>query len=116
MAQANAERAGVAEWIEFTCRAVSAIQPPAGPGWVVSNPPYGLRVSEGKDLRNLYAQLGKALRRSCAGWQVAILCSEKVLLAQTGLKLDTSFETFNGGLKVWLGRGKVENVGKDLAR
>ena len=48
MAQANAERAGVADGIEFTCRAVSAIQPPQGPGWVVTNPPYGLRVSAGQ--------------------------------------------------------------------
>ena len=108
IAQSNAERAGVADCIEFTQQAVSAIQPPQGPGWVVTNPPYGLRVSQGKDLRNLYAQLGNVLRRSCPGWQAAILCSDKRLLAQTGLKLDTSFETVNGGVKVWLGRGKVE--------
>jgi putative N6-adenine-specific DNA methylase len=107
MARANAERAGVGAWIEFNCRAVSAIQPPRGPGWVVTNPPYGLRVSEGKDLRNLYAQLGNVLRRSCPGWQAAILCSERKLLAQMGLKLDMSFEMVNGGVKVWLGRGRV---------
>jgi putative N6-adenine-specific DNA methylase len=107
MARANAERAGVAEWIEFSCRAVSTIVPPRGPGWVVTNPPYGLRVSDGKDLRNLYAQIGNVLRRSCPGWQAAILCSEKKLLGQTGLKLDTSVEMVNGGVKVWLGRGKV---------
>ncbi len=56
MARANAERAGVADLIEFRCQAVSSITPPAGPGWVVTNPPYGLRVSQGKDLRDLYAQ------------------------------------------------------------
>jgi putative N6-adenine-specific DNA methylase len=107
MAQANAERAGVAGCIQFACRAVSAIQPPAGPGWVVTNPPYGLRVSEGKDLRNLYAQTGNVMKRSCPGWQVAILCSEKKLLAQTGLNLELSMGMVNGGLKVWLWRGKV---------
>jgi putative N6-adenine-specific DNA methylase len=107
VARANAERAGVADFIDFSHRAVSAIQPPDGQGWVVTNPPYGMRVSEGKDLRNLYAQLGNVLRRSCPGWQVAILCSDKRLLAQTRLKLDTSFEMINGGIKVWLGRGKV---------
>jgi putative N6-adenine-specific DNA methylase len=107
MARANAERAGVVEWIDFSCRAFSAIQPPRGQGWVVANPPYGLRVSEGKDLRNLYAQIGNVLRRSCPGWQAAILCSERKLLAQTGLKLDMSFVMVNGGVKVWLGRGRV---------
>ena len=33
MAQANAERAGVSDHIEFKCQAVSSITPPAGPGF-----------------------------------------------------------------------------------
>lgn len=107
MAKANAERAGVGEAVEFSCRALSAIEPPAGPGWVVTNPPYGLRVSEGRDLRNLYAQMGNVLRRRCPGWQAAILCSDRQLLAQTGLKLDTELVMINGGIRVWLGRGNV---------
>lgn len=107
MAQENAERAGVAGCIQFTCRAVSAIEPPAGPGWVVANPPYGLRVSEGKDLRNLYAQFGNVLRVKCPAWQVAILCNDVALLAQTGIKLDTSLSLINGGVNVRLARGRV---------
>jgi len=107
MAQANAERAGVSDRIEFKCQAVSAVTPPPGPGWVVTNPPYGLRVSEGKDLRNLYAQFGNVLRRQCPGWQVAVLCSDPVLLGQMQVKLDTSLALVNGGVHVRLGRGTV---------
>ena len=107
MAQANAERAGVAQYIEFTCRAVSAIEP-EGTGWVVTNPPYGLRVRSAHDLRNLYAQFGKVLRKNCPGWQVAILCSELPLLQASGLTLDTSIAWVNGGVPVRLGRGVVE--------
>ncbi len=107
LAQANAERAGVADCIEFSVRAISAVAPPSGPGWVISNPPYGLRVSANKDLRNLYAQLGNVLRDHCLGWQVAILCSHVRLLAQTGLPLDTTFSLVNGGVQVRLGRGVV---------
>jgi putative N6-adenine-specific DNA methylase len=106
MAQANAQRAGVAGEIEFSCRAVSAVEP-AGVGWVVTNPPYGLRVSAHKDLRNLYAQFGKVLRLKCPGWQVAILCSDQKLLHQTGLRLDTVLSFVNGGVKVKVGRGSV---------
>ena len=40
---------------------------PTEPGWVVTNPPYGLRISEGKDLRNLYAQFGNVLRANMPG-------------------------------------------------
>jgi putative N6-adenine-specific DNA methylase len=107
MAQANAARAGVADCIQFAQQAVSAIQPPAGPGWVVTNPPYGVRVSANKDLRNLYAQLGNVLRAQCPGWQVTILCSDRVLLGQTGLHLDTSLSLVNGGLRVLVARGVV---------
>lgn len=107
MAKANAVRAGVAGSIEFSCRALSAVEPPAGPGWVVTNPPYGLRVSANKDLRNLYAQLGHVLRLHCPGWNVAILSNDVKLLGQTALRLDTSFTMVNGGVKVYLGRGSV---------
>lgn len=107
LARANATRAGVEQYIEFTCQAVSAITPPRVPGWVVTNPPYGLRVSRSSDLRNLYAQFGNVLREKCPGWQVAILCNDLKLLGQTRLKLDTSFGMVNGGVSVRLGRGKV---------
>jgi putative N6-adenine-specific DNA methylase len=110
MAQANAERAGVSEHIEFTCRAVSAVEP-VGTGWVVTNPPYGLRVSSSHDLRNLYAQFGKVLRLKCPDWQVAILSSELPLLHATGLQLDTSISWVNGGVQVRMGRGLVKDIG-----
>jgi putative N6-adenine-specific DNA methylase len=107
MARANAQRAGVADRIEFACQAVSAIQPPKQPGWIVTNPPYGLRVSADTDLRNLYAQLGNVLRTKCPGWQVGILCSELALLGQTGLKLDSRLSLVNGGVAVKLARGII---------
>jgi putative N6-adenine-specific DNA methylase len=105
--QANADRAGVLDMIEFRCQAVSSIIPPAGSGWVVTNPPYGLRLGEGKDLRNLYAQFGNVLRQKCSGWSVSVLCSHLALLGQMHVKLDTSLGLVNGGIRVRLGKGKV---------
>jgi len=107
MAHANAGRAGVEDAIEFKCQAVSSITPPVGPGWVVTNPPYGVRVSQGKDLRNLYAQFGNVLRRQCPGWNVAVLCNDPVLLGQMHMELDTSFGFINGGIGVSVARGKI---------
>jgi putative N6-adenine-specific DNA methylase len=107
MARENAERAGVANSIEFKCQAVSSITPPPGTGWVVTNPPYGLRISEGKDLRNLYAQFGKVLRLHCPGWKVSVLCNDPVLLGQMQLELDTSLGFVNGGIGVRVARGVV---------
>jgi len=107
MARANARRAGVLDAIEFKCQAVSSISPPAKPGWVVTNPPYGPRLSEGKDLRNLYAQFGNVLRVKCPGWNLAVLSTHFALFGQMQVQFDTSLKMRNGGLRVMLGKGKV---------
>jgi len=107
IAQANAERAGISDYIEFKCQAVSSIMPPPVFGWIVTNPPYGMRLSAGKDLRNLYAQFGNVLREKCPGWVLSVLCSDRVLLGQMHFKMDTSLSLMNGGIRVWLGRGIV---------
>ena len=106
-AKANAARAGVADGIEFSRRAVSAIEPPSQPGWVVTNPPYGVRVSGNKDLRNLYAQFGNVLRAKCPGWHVAMLSGSAQLQKSVGLKFDDGVPLVNGGLKVRLVRAMV---------
>ncbi|MGB8212474.1 MAG: class I SAM-dependent RNA methyltransferase [Anaerolineales bacterium] len=107
MTQENAARAGVADRIEFKCQAVSSITPPPGAGWVVTNPPYGLRISAGKDLRNLYAQFGNVLRLHCSGWNAAVLCNDPILLGQMRMELDTSLGFVNGGIGVRVARGVV---------
>jgi len=107
-ARENAERAGVGRLIEFSCRAVSSIDVPAGPGWVVTNPPFGVRVSRQKDLRNLYAQFGKVLRSKCPGWQVTLLSSSLPLIRNTGLRFDQGIPLSHGGLRVRILRGRVE--------
>ena len=107
MAQENAERAGVAHRIDFKCQAVSYISPPSHPGWVVTNPPYGSRLNQGGDLRDLYAQFGNVLRQHCPGWNLSILCSDPILTGQLHIPLETAFSTTNGGIRVRLSRGVV---------
>jgi putative N6-adenine-specific DNA methylase len=107
-ARANAERAGVADFIEFLSRPISSIESPSGPGWVVTNPPYGIRTDSRRDLRNLYARLGNVLRERCAGWQMTLLCGSPMLLRSTGLKFDEGILVDNGGLKVKLVRSRID--------
>ncbi len=114
-AKANAARAGVADDIGFSRRAVSAIELPSfafaqdkpTPGWVVTNPPYGVRASENKDLRNLYAQFGNVLRARCPGWHVAMLGGSVQLMKSVGLDFDEGLPLVNGGLKVRLVRATI---------
>ncbi len=116
MARANAERAGVLDAIEFTHQAVSAIHPPVTPGSVVTNPPYGVRVRSGHDLRNLYDQLGKVLRLNCPGWEAAILSSDAMLLGHTGLAFERRYSFNNGGIRVQLACAKIPSPAPDAVR
>jgi putative N6-adenine-specific DNA methylase len=104
IAQSNAERAGVADCIQFSRKAISAMDTPPGPGWVVTNPPYGVRLKEANDLRNLYAQFGKVIRSRCPYWHVTLLCDSVQLIRNTGLGFDRGISMMNGGLKVRLVR------------
>jgi putative N6-adenine-specific DNA methylase len=106
-AKSNAERARVADCIEFSRRSLSAISPPSGPGWVVTNPPYGVRTKTDQDLRNLYAQLGKVLREKCPGWKIAMLCGSEKLIHQTGFSLDKGITVLNGAIRVRFMRGMI---------
>jgi putative N6-adenine-specific DNA methylase len=100
----NAERAGVSENVRFSQEAVSgaiaALDDSARKtGWILSNPPYGVRVGEGADLRNLYAKLGSALK-SKPGWRLGILTSDLALVRETRLPIRPRFSTSNGGIPV----------------
>ena len=100
-ARENAARAGVAESIQFSTCAISAIEPPAGPGLVIGNLPYGKRVSS--DVANLYAQFGKVMREKCRGWRVGILAGDTSLIKQMRLPFGEPLWIENGGLNVPFG-------------
>ena len=102
-ASRNAERAGVADTVQFAAEAVSgsigAIDDVADGGWILTNPPYGIRIGESEDLRNLYATLGAALGTK-PGWRIGILTSDVGLARHTRLALVPRFHTSNGGIPV----------------
>ena len=102
-AVANAERAGVAGDITFSVRALSAVDAPPEGGLVATNPPYGVRVGKGSDVRDLYAQFGHVMREKAAGSRVAMYLPEANLARQTRLEFETLFKTSNGGLPVVAG-------------
>ena len=100
--RANAERAGVAADVSVELRTLTGVEYPANPGWVVTNPPYGLRLGEAGALRNLYAQLGKTVRTRAPGYHLALLSADKMLEAQLRRNLREVFRTTNGGIPVRL--------------
>ncbi len=100
--RANAERAGVLEDLTIRRCALSAIEPPAGPGLLLTNPPYGLRIGEVDRLRDLYARLGQLFSGPLSGWRLGMLVANPALGKQLGVKLTTAWSTSNGGIRVAL--------------
>ena len=100
----NAERAGVPGDIKFSTESVSgsfaALEDVAdGEGWMITNPPYGVRVGESGDLRNLYSTLGTGLKAK-RGWRIGILTADDSLAAQMRTQIRSRFESRNGGIPV----------------
>lgn len=101
-ALANAARAGVGGDLILERRALSSAAPSSTSGWVITNPPYGVRVGEAQSLRDLYASLGKLLRTRLPTWHLALLASDDRLARHTRLPLTELLRTTNGGIRVKL--------------
>jgi putative N6-adenine-specific DNA methylase len=107
-ATSNAERAGVEGDVGLAVRSLTAAQfPEASRGWIVTNPPYGVRVGEADRVRDLWAQLGNVLRERAAGWRVALLSPDAALDRQLRIPLRAAATTSNGGIAVRLMVGDV---------
>ena len=71
---ANLERAGLAGDVHVERRALADGGAATGrPGLLVTNPPYGRRLSEEGGVRALHAELATRLRRHYGGWRAAVL-------------------------------------------
>jgi putative N6-adenine-specific DNA methylase len=100
--QENAERAGVADDLTIDRATVTMLTPDDGNGWVVTNPPYGVRIGDGPDLRDLYATLGHVMRARRPGWRLALLSADPRLTGQLEMRLTPVWRSENGGLPVEL--------------
>lgn len=96
----NADRAGVSADLQIVQQPLSASAPDdvGQPGWIITNPPYGIRV--GTDVRDLYAKVGTLMRGSFRDWRLGILTAAPELYRQLGLPLERMFETHNGGIPI----------------
>jgi putative N6-adenine-specific DNA methylase len=107
-ARGNAARAGVTADLELGVHAISAMRlPDAERGWIVSNPPYGVRVGESGRVRDLWAQLGNVLRRRAPGWRVTLLSPDAALERQLQIPMHVVARTTNGGIPVRIVSGDV---------
>ena len=106
----NAARAGVGADIDFSEAPLSrgAMSASAAPGWIVTNPPYGVRVGESASLRDLYATIGRLVRDG--RHHLVMLSADASLERQLGVPLRTIVSTRNGGIAVRILSGGAPNA------
>lgn len=99
-ARENAKRAGVDHLIHFQQRPVAELRHPKKYGFIVTNPPYGERLEDKKDLPALYGQIGDAYRNLDA-WSMYLITSYADAERYIGRKADKNRKIYNGMLKTY---------------
>ncbi|TYQ16170.1 UNVERIFIED_CONTAM: putative N6-adenine-specific DNA methylase [Acetivibrio alkalicellulosi] len=95
----NAYKAGVDDCIKFFTSDFKDVKIKDQYGVIISNPPYGERISEKKDVENLYRVLGQTLS-NYSTWSKYILTSVEKFESLYGKKADKKRKFYNGNIKV----------------
>jgi putative N6-adenine-specific DNA methylase len=97
LARFHAERAGVAGQVHFQQRSFEELTSSREYGCVICNPPYGQRIGEDEQVRELYQSLPLVLRH-LRTWSHFILSARKDLEKIVGRAADRRRKLYNGSI------------------
>lgn len=97
-ARENARNAGVDHLIHFQQRDVGLLSHPKKYGFIITNPPYGERLEDRKDLPALYRKFGDAAQK-LSDWSVYIISAYEQTEKAFGKKASKKRKIYNGMLK-----------------
>lgn len=100
VARENARRAGVDKLIHFQRRPVAELNHPKKYGFLITNPPYGERLEDKKDLPALYRQIGEAYDR-LEDWSMYLITSYEDAERSIGRKADKNRKLYNGMIRTY---------------
>jgi putative N6-adenine-specific DNA methylase len=98
-ARKNATTAGVSQLIDFDVCDFAATAIPTGPGIIVMNPEYGLRLGEIEKLKKTYKRIGDFFKQKCAGYTGYIFTGNPALSKVVGLRTCRRFEFYNANIE-----------------
>ncbi|MCH5253020.1 MAG: class I SAM-dependent RNA methyltransferase [Lachnospiraceae bacterium] len=106
MARANAKLAGVDDAIHFQQREIKDFSSPKKYGFVISNPPYGERLSEKEEMWELYRTIGQVMSEN-ETWSFFLLSgyeAAKKAIAEAGSrkKATKNRKIYTGMMKTYL--------------
>lgn len=106
-ARTNLRAAGLVDMVALKQADILNLKPPAGEGILVTNPPYGVRLSDKEQLAAFYPRLGDTLKRNFAGWRAYFFTADLRLPKLIGLAVSRRTPLFNGALECRLFEFKI---------
>ena len=100
IARLNAKQAGVDHLIHFQARDVANLRHPKKYGFILTNPPYGERLEDKKDLPEIYGKLGDAFK-ALDSWSMYVITSYEDASKSIGKKADKNRKIYNGMIKTY---------------
>ena len=112
MARENIHAAGLDSIIEIKqADSVDVVRDlPDVTGLIVTNPPYGKRIGESKQLKSLYLELGRKLKTRFPGWNIALFTASHELAKFFGLRAHHKNTLYNGPLKCTLYQYRIRDI------
>lgn len=100
IARENARLAGVEKMIHFQTRSLSELSHPKKYGFIITNPPYGERLEDKKDLPELYGMIGKRYS-NLDSWSMYLITAYENAENDIGRKADKNRKIYNGMMKTY---------------
>jgi putative N6-adenine-specific DNA methylase len=100
IARENAEKAGVADFIHFQVRDVADLSSRDKYGYVLTNPPYGERLSDLREAEKLYGVMGDRFSRLDT-WSWYVITAHEGFEASFGKKATKNRKLYNGRIKCY---------------
>lgn len=100
IARENARLAGVDSLIHFQRRDVSALSHSKKYGFIITNPPYGERIEEKKNLPSLYRTIGERFR-TLDSWSMYLITAYEQAEESMKMKAAKNRKIYNGMMKTY---------------
>lgn len=100
IARENAKLAGIDKLIHFQRRGVEQLSHPKKYGFIITNPPYGERLQEKKEMPDLYKTIGERFR-NLDSWSMYLITAYEQAEKDIGRKADKNRKIYNGMMKTY---------------
>lgn len=101
-ARQNVIAAGMREFITIRHRQAAHLHCPGPRGCMITNPPYGDRLSDKLAVKYLYRFFGRRFRNEFKGWQIAFFTGNPDLAEMTTIQWQQRHKLYNGPIRCQL--------------